>query len=417
MNRYASVLDHHLHVVYQFRQLEDALRHAEQQAQELSAKVQEREDRISGLMQERQFAEDNARRLEENLHRRNEEVAQYAARVHQLELELEQLRDEISTLKREHSRYINDQTRALQESTGQQSHTKAQLDDLIKAKAEVDIELKSSRDQLQSLTDETDKLRRQVHVLRQESADKELKIGLLSKQFNEAREDAYNLNIALDAKQQELEMIKRKAGVRGTAGSTPLSAQASTSKPTHHRRESSIFSATPRPSSAMSNATDIGSVSDAPSATLRKERKNSWESSSAAKIPALGKSIRTNANASASATSTPSTVGKTLSRAGSESSIMGPPTSKPRVSMGTPTPTSRLPSSITRSSSIKATAVPTHRRASSVANDQTPKSRLAKNAIGSPTPDTVMEQEESEKENVDISSSSTPRRAPIPSLT
>ncbi|KAF7325929.1 hypothetical protein MKEN_00443800 [Mycena kentingensis (nom. inval.)] len=82
-----------------------------------------------------------------------------------------------------------------------------------------------------------DRLRRQVHQLQQESADKEVKIVQLNKQHGFDKENISGLNIALDSGQQELELVmKRKLGVRGTAGSTPAQPSknyASTSRFSH----------------------------------------------------------------------------------------------------------------------------------------------------------------------------------------
>ncbi|WVQ80037.1 hypothetical protein IAT38_002138 [Cryptococcus sp. DSM 104549] len=69
---------------------------------------------------------------------------------------------------------------------------------------------------------ETDSLRAEVNRLRSESASKDLEIINLHRRKAELKEDREMLNIALDSKQQEVELMKRKFGVRGVAGSTPL---------------------------------------------------------------------------------------------------------------------------------------------------------------------------------------------------
>ena len=103
--------------------------------------------------------------------------------------------------------------------------------------------------------------------LRSESASKDLEIASLIRRKGELKEDVEMLNIALDSKQQELELVslipsswwlkahrllqlKRRFSVRGIAGCTPLQAS---------RRISSmsIFSQdieTPAPSNKMMNA-------------------------------------------------------------------------------------------------------------------------------------------------------------------
>ncbi|KAF8575752.1 hypothetical protein K439DRAFT_1623355 [Ramaria rubella] len=92
---------------------------------------------------------------------------------------------------------------------------------MVKQKAEDDIAMGSMRERLMILTDEVDWLRRHVHDLQQESADKEVKLSSLQLTWSGAqdKEDKEGLNIVLDSNQQELEL--RKLGVKGTEGSTP----------------------------------------------------------------------------------------------------------------------------------------------------------------------------------------------------
>ncbi|WVQ95212.1 hypothetical protein IAU59_002306 [Kwoniella sp. CBS 9459] len=65
-------------------------------------------------------------------------------------------------------------------------------------------------------------LKAEVARLRSESASKDLEILNLQRRKAELKEDREMLNIALDSKQQELELMKRKFAVRGVAGATPL---------------------------------------------------------------------------------------------------------------------------------------------------------------------------------------------------
>uniref|UniRef100_A0A8H7XXY7 Uncharacterized protein n=1 Tax=Psilocybe cubensis TaxID=181762 RepID=A0A8H7XXY7_PSICU len=388
-------------------ELEDALHHEQKQTDELTQRLQERESRISELEREHQFAKDNIARLEDNIRQRNEEISQYTQRVIERESELEHLREDMSSLKREHHRVVNEQTRALQDVSGQHNETRSQIEGLIKAKAEADVEIKSSKDKITILKEEVERLRRQVHSLQQESADKEVRLLQAAKQHGQDKEDLAGLNIALDSKQQELELIKRKLNVRGTAGSTP----AQPAKASHHRRDSSIFSATPisRPPSVISE-----SGTDAGGSTIKKKSSAETPMLNSTKITALGKSTRINASGASSASSTTS---KTAIRAGVDGS-MGPPPLKSRPSInGTPTPSGRL-SSLSRSSSVKAGAAPAapthtpHRRLSSVNSDSgSGKSKIGKGGLTSPT-SSVAEQDE--KENVDSTPSSARIRSMIP---
>jgi chromosome segregation ATPase len=162
---------------------------------------------VSDLEQERQFAGDNVARLEENLRARDAEISHITQRVLERESELENLREEMSTIKREHAHLINEQTRALRDAVGQEDESKARVDQLVRAKAEADVEIKTSRDRIIVLKEEVERLRRHVHSLQQESADKEVKIVQMTKQHSLDKEDLQGLNIALDSKQQELELV------------------------------------------------------------------------------------------------------------------------------------------------------------------------------------------------------------------
>ncbi|KAJ7602487.1 hypothetical protein DFH06DRAFT_1488666 [Mycena polygramma] len=344
-------------------ELGEQIRDQEGHVEALKQTLQAREDRIVELGQERQYALDNVSRLEENIRRRDAEAAEYSQRTLQREEEAEALREQISRMKREHAG-------ALEAVAAAQS-------------AEAEEQTRAAKERAGDLKDEIERLRRQIHELQQESADKEVKIVQITKQRAQDKEDLQGLNIALDSKQQELELLKRRMGVRGTAGATPAPASK-----TGQRRDSAIFT-TPsigsRPSSVISDAgTDGGNPSGA-------------------KIAALGKSSRLNSSTSKPSTLNSSTSSKPATRAPGS---MGPPApvTKPRPSLaGTPTPATREARAapvLSRSASAKpalgsAPSPAVHRRVVSATLDQSTaravKARQTVNA--SPAP--------SEKENVE----------------
>lgn len=141
----------------------------------------------------------------------------------------------------------------------------------------------------------------EVHRLRSESASKDLEIVNLQRRKAELKEDRDLLNIALDSKQQELELVrlrsslsptasleseeadvgqlKRKYGVRGVAGSTPLTASrlvdsvktpAPAQAPGTHRRMTSKTFVTPKPVSTVEAGQRVKLNSD--TMTLQKQR-------------------------------------------------------------------------------------------------------------------------------------------------
>ncbi|CAA7262658.1 unnamed protein product [Cyclocybe aegerita] len=239
----------------------------------------------------------------------------------------------------------------------------------------------------------------------------------MSKQHSQDKEDLQGLNIALDSKQQELELLKRKIGVRGTAGSTPAPASKIA-----NRRDSAIFTATPaatssRPPSVLSDAGTDGTTAS----TGRKERKNSSETplSASGRTSALGKSTRVNSTAPGSFSSAK----KPLSRTSSVDGAMGPPPPKAAARpslVGTPTPgISARVASLSRSSSARTSMTPQsvtpvpHRRVSSVATLEqgTPsRTKIARATVNaSPAPSVLSEVDE--KENATPSSAR--KRVPV----
>ncbi|KAJ7353369.1 hypothetical protein DFH08DRAFT_987672 [Mycena albidolilacea] len=349
-------------------ELQEQIRAQDGQVKALQETLKAREDHVVELGQERQYALDNVARLEENIRRRDAEAAEYSQRTLQREAETEALREQISRMKREHAG-------ALEAVAAAQS-------------ADADKQARVAKERAGDLKDEIERLRRQIHELQQESADKEVKIVQITKQRAQDKEDLQGLNIALDSKQQELELLKRRMGVRGTAGSTP----AQPSKIGHQRRDSAVFT-TPsigsRPPSVISDAgTDGGSVSGG-------------------KIAALGKSSRLN-SALSSSTSKP---------APRATGSMGPPApvTKRMSVAGTPTPAARAPV-LSRSASAKPTlsgpspspSPALHRRVVSATLDQATaravKARQTVNA--SPAP--------SEKENVEAARPAPRARVPVP---
>ena len=156
---------------------------------------------MSELERERQFAKDNVSGLEGNLRARDAEISQV---TQQRDSEIKNLHEEMSAIKREYTHLINEQTKALRDAAGQEDESKARVDQLVRAKAEADVELKTSRDRIIVLKEEIERLRRLVHSLQQKSADKEVKIVQMTKQHSLDKE---GLNIALDSKQQDLELV------------------------------------------------------------------------------------------------------------------------------------------------------------------------------------------------------------------
>ena len=184
-----------------------ALEQERERVRELELEVDSRDSRVAGLESECKFAQESVARLEQNLRRSEDELAQVRQRAVSLEDQVDHLRDELIRADEEHTHLIDKQTQQLRDVVGQEGQTKSRVDELVRAKAVADVELKSARERLTGLNENVEKLRRQVHTLQVESADKEVKIVQLTKQRAHDRDDIQGLNIALDSKQQELELV------------------------------------------------------------------------------------------------------------------------------------------------------------------------------------------------------------------
>lgn len=369
-------------------QLREQLHEERDHADGLTQALQDQEDRISQLDGELQFTKENVLRLEENLKIRDMEISSLSEKVLQSAAEAEESREQLSGLQREQARISDNQRRETENALTGEKEAREQLEEALKEKAKSDIMLGSCKERVKSLGEEVDRLRTQVHQLQQESADNEVKILQLTKQHLQDKEDINGLNIALDSKQQELELVKRRHGVRGTGGSISIP----TPKPSSWREPS--VPSTPRPSSSLSDVSKDGSerkTTGTPSMTPRPS------------LTALNRSTRANLG---------STTGSKTS-----STPMGPPASKvsrPSIS-ATPTPPVRAQSALGKSvnsrSSIPGTpsTIGGLRRASVTGSDsqiRTPRrASVSSNSIST-----------DEKENINSTPSAfkTPRRSALP---
>jgi len=173
--------------------------------------IKQCEDRINQLERERQSASETIISLENGTHQRDEEIGHHTERIRAQKVQVENLRDEVGDLKLEYEHVVadlNEHARALSQATESKSDMRRQLEDLVSQKADIDADLKSHQERNEWLESETERLKRHVHDMQQESADKEIKIIQLTKQHGQDKEDIQGLNIALDAKQQELELVR-----------------------------------------------------------------------------------------------------------------------------------------------------------------------------------------------------------------
>lgn len=145
--------------------------------------------------------------MQENLRQRDAELADLTSRLHQRDIQVEELHSEISRVKRDHARTVDEQSRKLSEVVAREVEARAAMEQMLRGKVETDVMQGTLKERVEMLQGEVERLRRQVHELQQESADKEVKLTQMSKQRAQDKEDLQGLNIALDSKQQELELV------------------------------------------------------------------------------------------------------------------------------------------------------------------------------------------------------------------
>ncbi|KAH9986204.1 hypothetical protein BJV74DRAFT_886027 [Russula compacta] len=310
--------------------LQEALsqREAVEQLEAELTELRQHADDITSLRQELKSAHESVARLEQDIQQRDTELEGLAHRIVAREDEAEDARAELAALKREHARAADEHHHALADLTTRVESAQAELEAAVRGKEDADAATDSLRERVGTLEAESEKLRKQVRDLQTESANREVHIAQMEKQREKDREDLQGLNIALDSKQQELELLKRRMSVKGTAGTTPAP-----SKVSHIRRESSTFSP-PSMSRPLSRLSDAGK-------DVSKAGKTSESLSTTARVTTLGKSVRINTTAvtppstasNNSKASTPTTVKPARVVEGS----MGPPPGRSRASLSTTT--------------------------------------------------------------------------------
>lgn len=189
-------------------QLREQLKAGQDELDELHQALEEQRDAFLALEEEHQLSLETVSRLEARVSERDADTTVSSLRAGQLERENEVLRDTIGRLEKERVRGVDEQSRELSELAARESESRRQLENVVSEKAESEILVNTLQNRVASLDEEVGKLRRQVHELQQESAAKEVTVTQLNKWRDQDKEDIKGLNIALDSKQQELELVR-----------------------------------------------------------------------------------------------------------------------------------------------------------------------------------------------------------------
>jgi chromosome segregation ATPase len=175
---------------------------------ELTQTLEEQKDAFSALEENHQLALENTSRLGVQVSQRDAEIAGLSLRADQLGKDNEELRGAIARLEKDRGREVDEQSREVSELVTREAESRRRLESLVSEKAESDILANILQNRVASLDKEVGELRRQVHDLQQESAAREVTVTQLNKWREQDPEDIKGLNIALDLKQQELELVR-----------------------------------------------------------------------------------------------------------------------------------------------------------------------------------------------------------------
>jgi len=157
--------------------------------------------------QEHEFSLENSHRLRSALDQRDKEIANLEDARQSDHTELESLRSRLSSLDKDHARILSERARHIEDLEQQLAAHIERSAQLTNETAGRDVYLASLEERAQRRGEECDRLRRRIHELENESATKEVKLVELERDRERVRDDNMNLNIALDSKQQELELV------------------------------------------------------------------------------------------------------------------------------------------------------------------------------------------------------------------
>ena len=160
--------------------------------------------------QEYAFATENADRLQTAMDSRTAEIQALEDERQAHFAELDALHSRLSTLDKEHSRQLSERGRQVSDLETQLQLMQAESERtvrMVNESADRDVYLASVEDKAEQRREECERLRRRCHELEQESAAREVTLLELNRDADRVREDNMNLNIALDSKQQELELV------------------------------------------------------------------------------------------------------------------------------------------------------------------------------------------------------------------
>jgi chromosome segregation ATPase len=159
------------------------------------------------LDEERRFAVDDAERLKQNLVMREEVISSDSKKMANLVLEKDELANEVARVRKENARLHEANQRQSDELAAREHELQVEREALARDKAEVDVTRENVDSHVGALEEDLRRAQKVIAEMKAKSADTEVEILQLQKTRAKEREDKEGLEIALQAKQQELEMV------------------------------------------------------------------------------------------------------------------------------------------------------------------------------------------------------------------
>ena len=127
--------------------------------------------------------------------------------MHERREEMEELNFELSQAKKENEKVREEARRTVDELSRSAKEATKRMEDAVIQQVESDAVLKTVREAEAMLRKENETLRSRLHELQRTDADREVKVVKLEKEKEEIQNSLLGLNMALEGKQQELELV------------------------------------------------------------------------------------------------------------------------------------------------------------------------------------------------------------------
>lgn len=163
--------------------------------------------KLEQAQQEFKFSTETIDHLERRLAARDDEIVALNSEHQAQFVEMESLRCRLANTESLYSRKMADREQQIEELQSQLDITAESGREMVRGKAEGDVYIKALEEKANGRLEEIERLKRRVHALEMESAKREVVLLEVKKERDSTREDNMNLNIALDSKQQEMELV------------------------------------------------------------------------------------------------------------------------------------------------------------------------------------------------------------------